>query len=60
MTLEKVKEALEYYADEENYEPVQTLNGERPAPILKMRNSLAQKALKEFEQLRSNILINKD
>ena len=38
--IEKALEALEYYADDDNYEPFNTLGGERPAPALKMKGKL--------------------
>ena len=44
----KIKEALEYYADDENYEPTMTLNGMRPPAALKMKGKLAKEALTEL------------
>lgn len=48
--IKELEEALEYYADESNYEPWQSLHGERPAAILKMRTKLAREALQDKDK----------
>ena len=53
--LDKIQEALNYYADDEMYEPFQTLHGERPAPILKMRSKLAKEALEDLKDYRKSL-----
>ena len=53
--LDKIEEALSYYADDGMYEPFQTLHGERPAPILKMRSKLAKEAFEDLKKYKKSL-----
>ncbi len=53
--LKQIREALEYYADADNYEPFNTLGGMRPAPITKMRGKEADVGLALLDEITATL-----